>query len=557
MSSVLVCPKCKRKLKVSDTTSGKAIRCPACKATIPAAAPHLAPEDGVERAASARDEITTGPANQPAGRKRVAVDRGEDGRLGDDLPVGPSPIRKRSWTGLILGLVLGGGFLVLVLVGCTGLIVYLTVFRGRDGTIPNSEWQTFAPANGGFTVLMPGAPVNNTEVIKELLINKYEVIRNKDNMVFEVGYADLGPKALPPGALEAIVHAQRGAVARKINGEVTGESPASLGAIRGHELRFVGHDGGILITRTYLGWVGGGHRVFTLVVRGSSITPGKGDTARFLDSFQLDSSVLPPSLPAGPMAQGPQPPVGARPPVVKPPPPVVARRPVIKPPPAPTDLPGLLAYWALDEESGGRAADSAPGAASAATVHGGKWVKGVRGGALELDGVKDYVDFGSAPALNFKAGAPFTFAGWVRTARPSGTVLSLRSSKDGGPLIDLFIDDGRLKAQVREDGKEFGQHAEQAGGAVSDGGWHHFALTRTGTAVELCLDGASLGRAAGSDAGGPITTDLRALGSERVWAQRGVNPAEQRFLRGALDEVCVFGRALGADEIKKLASVAP
>jgi hypothetical protein len=228
-----------------------------------------------------------------------------------------------------------------------------------------------------------------------------------------------------------------------------------------------------------------------------------------------------------------------------------------KEPPSPRDVPGLLAYWALDEASGGRAADSAPGGAGAATVHGGKWVQGVRGGALELDGAKGHADCGTAPALNFAAGSPFTVAGWVRTGRPWGTVVSFRNSKDGGAALDLTVAGGALLALVREDGKETGQHAHVSGGKVADGRWHHFALTRSGTAVELYLDGAAQGRSVGRDAGGPITTDLRALGSERLWDRRGINPAEHRFLQGALDEVCVFGRALGPEEVRKLAGVGP
>jgi hypothetical protein len=217
-----------------------------------------------------------------------------------------------------------------------------------------------------------------------------------------------------------------------------------------------------------------------------------------------------------------------------------------KEPPSPEGLPGLLTYWPLDGAAG-----------AGATAHGGKWVEGVRGKALELDGANDYVDLGAAAALNFKAGAPFTVAGWVRTKRPSGTVLSLRHSKDGGALLDLTVAGGRLQAQVREDGKELGEHVVVTGPPVSDGDWHHFALTRVGQSFELYVDGDASAQGTGRDAGGPITTDLRALGSERAWAQRGVNPPEQRFLQGALDEVCVFGRALSAAEVKKLAGVAP
>jgi hypothetical protein len=37
----------------------------------------------------------------------------------------------------------------------------------------------------------------------------------------------------------------------------------------------------------------------------------------------------------------------------------------------------------------------------------------------------------------------------------------------------------------------------------------------------------------------------------------GTNRPEQQFLQGALDEVCVFGRALSAAEVKRLAGVGP
>ena len=51
---------------------------------------------------------------------------------------------------------------------------------------------------------------------------------------------------------------------------------------------------------------------------------------------------------------------------------------------------------------------------------------------------------------------------------------------------------------------------------------------------------------------GPITTDLRAIGCERLWAKQNDRRWGNPSIRGGIDEVCVFGRALTPDEIQTL-----
>jgi hypothetical protein len=73
--------------------------------------------------------------------------------------------------------------------------------------------------------------------------------------------------------------------------------------------------------------------------------------------------------------------------------------------------------------------------------------------------------------------------------------------------------------------------------------------------VELFLDGDSQGRATGRESAGAITTDLRALGSERYWVKQGRKGVDgaAAYLEGSIDEVCVFDRVLSAEEIQMLA----
>jgi len=216
----------------------------------------------------------------------------------------------------------------------------------------------------------------------------------------------------------------------------------------------------------------------------------------------------------------------------------------------PRSVPGLIAYWPLDEGTGTSAEDKS-GNGILALLHGGEWVPGVKGSALRLDGKADYLDLGPDARLNFGAGAPFTLAGWIATEADEGIVCSFRRRTAGFPVIEIFVKAGNLHGWVRDDTSGFGG-ARVAGGLVKDGNWRHVALVRhpDGT-VELFLDAAFQAKDKGENSGGAITTDLRALGSERFVVQ-SKKPGPTYFA-GSIDEFCVFNRALTPEEIAVLA----
>lgn len=219
-------------------------------------------------------------------------------------------------------------------------------------------------------------------------------------------------------------------------------------------------------------------------------------------------------------------------------------------PESPAEVAGLIAYFPLDEGEGGAIADKSANALSG-TLRGGQWMDGRHGQAVWIRR-NEYVDLGQSPRLNFGSGKPFTLCGWAATREKDATLVSFRNSKSGAPVIDVRIAQGKLTADVRADGIEFG-HAAVPGAAMADAKWRHFALLRhnDGTA-ELYLDGRSVGKARGRNSGGAITTDMRSLGAERYWATVKAGTGSPHYV-GAIDEFAVFGRALTADEIRALA----
>ncbi len=225
--------------------------------------------------------------------------------------------------------------------------------------------------------------------------------------------------------------------------------------------------------------------------------------------------------------------------------------PAVEPNPRIKQMPGLIAYWSFDQAANGRVLDHS-GRDHHLKLLGGRFDHGIRGKALVLDGgVDQYGEIPAHPDFNFAVGAPFTIAGWCRTPLQSATVLSLTASQ-GPSQIDYLVRDNRFIVVVGDDDDRNQQNAFVWSKMHNDGAWHHFVIIRRGNAVQLWIDGVLQGEMGALKSGGPITTNQRALGSERGWVinndQRWGNPGFQ----GGIDEVCVFSRAIEHAEIQVL-----
>jgi hypothetical protein len=178
--------------------------------------------------------------------------------------------------------------------------------------------------------------------------------------------------------------------------------------------------------------------------------------------------------------------------------------------------------------------------------------------ALQLNGTTDYLDLGASRVLNFAENAPFTVACWVETSSPQGVLLSFRPEPDTYDMITVSLAGGKLAVLVRHHGNPFHPGTTSSTVAIHDGRWHHFAVVRTGKEVLLYLDGALNARLTSPFPGphtGKVVTGRSVLGVEAGMLAERVHPLTDRSrLQGCIDELHVFGDALGEKEIQKLRS---
>jgi hypothetical protein len=206
--------------------------------------------------------------------------------------------RGRSSVGLVVCVVTCGALLLLLALGGVGAVVYST--KGEAREVPAPEWQPFAPAQGGFTVLMPGTPTDQSQDSGRVVVKKFEFERLADGARFSVTYDDLPLGSVSANSLDLLANAKLNRLVEQLNGRVSSAAVIELGDVPGREFRLTAADGSVLVSRVYLTTGGDGHRLYELVVSGHAIVPEEGDAARFFDSFRVDDPAPPPKPPGDP-----------------------------------------------------------------------------------------------------------------------------------------------------------------------------------------------------------------------------------------------------------------
>lgn len=210
--------------------------------------------------------------------------------------------------------------------------------------------------------------------------------------------------------------------------------------------------------------------------------------------------------------------------------------------------PYFLAYWQLDETAGASAADSVgghPGTLKNFPADNSQWKAGKVGGALQFDGVNDYVE-----ATGFKGitgTEPRTCAAWIKTTY-------------GGEIVSWGLEQYSQKWIMRIQETDGALRVEVQGGSVygtadlRDGNWHHVAAvwaddgTPNVEDVILYIDG----QRETIDTATPYQINTGVGANVKIGVFQAATYA--RYFQGLIDDVRIYGKALSPAEIAELAN---
>jgi hypothetical protein len=199
--------------------------------------------------------------------------------------------------------------------------------------------------------------------------------------------------------------------------------------------------------------------------------------------------------------------------------------------------PDVRGRWLLDEPDGMMAKDGSMFGNHGVLVGmdpGEARVEGKIGNALAFDGVDDRVECGRHASLTSAEG---TIELWM-SPEGFGDILSILD--EGGSGLVLGQDEAGMVRVVVEEGGSAVLDVVSAGAAAA-GGFHHVAVTQDGSGAKIFIDGAE-SAVSGTNSG--AWTDHLAPGGVVL----GQGP--DGFFEGLLDNVVLYARVLGADEIR-------
>jgi len=196
--------------------------------------------------------------------------------------------------------------------------------------------------------------------------------------------------------------------------------------------------------------------------------------------------------------------------------------------------PSLVAHWLFDEGAGDLAADRL--GRFDGVLHGEPlWcpAEGAIGGALELDGVDDYV---STDTVLRPTDGPFTVFAWIKGGGPGQVILS-QADNAGVGLTWLGADaaTGAIMTEVTDGGRITTSLVSEVN--VTDGAWHRIRLVWDGERRYLYVDGQE------------AIAETRDLGkllfsNQGFYLGAGEGFAPGTFFAGLIDEVRFYNVAL-------------
>jgi hypothetical protein len=207
----------------------------------------------------------------------------------------------------------------------------------------------------------------------------------------------------------------------------------------------------------------------------------------------------------------------------------------------------LVAWWKLDEVGGNEVADSSGNDYLGRLVGNPQWKpdSGKVNGALEFDGLGDFVEIRNEPAFDLTG--TITIAAWIKVNAFDKRWQAIVTKGDTSWRISRTAVENTLAFHCTgiESIASRWTYGIEGKKGVNDGQWHHVVGVYDGSTVFLYIDGAldKSGKASGSIRmnDSPVFIGANSEKADREW-------------NGLIDEVCIIGGAINADGIRALYS---
>ena len=220
----------------------------------------------------------------------------------------------------------------------------------------------------------------------------------------------------------------------------------------------------------------------------------------------------------------------------------------------PAELPaslseGLRAHFPLDEAAGSETANEVTGQPSGTYQGPGTpdWVSSVVGQGLQLVGDGGHISAGDSFLPEWTDS--FSYGCWFATAdvKAMALVAQMDSPEDGHRGFDILINKGFVQVHIKHSWPDSVIKVVSSTD-LADGVWHHVFTTYDGSGkaagVRLFVDGKVTECAVALDClSGSILSSVPLTIGSRGWGQH---------FTGQIDEVLVYDRLLGAEEIEQL-----
>jgi len=235
---------------------------------------------------------------------------------------------------------------------------------------------------------------------------------------------------------------------------------------------------------------------------------------------------------------------------------------------------GLLAHWTFDEGSGNVICDFSSYAKNG-TVYGASWTKGPVYGALDFDGIDDYVqipDYFSLPPSPLAPLGEGSISVWFKCdSIPTDygimpifyygaydPCLNMPDAANQGLIIEvghgpIHPESKRIYFTIFADGCTLPSFCFDSAEAVTEGEWHHFVAVVGEDYNTGYLDGQEMVNRNynfGNSSYSQFFADV--IKHETLWIGRGYWRGNSVFFDGAIDDIRIYDKPLSAQEVQEL-----